>query len=171
MIHFLNDKLFRQSADVGYVPSPSFPYMEALITKYSRDGDRAFFDSAWFPWATRVEAEWRAIRAELDTLLVARDKMSSFTYQLEGGDSTTNDYWKAYFLYTCGHRIEQNCRRCPETTRILGYIPGLTTAFFSILEPKSHIPPHRGPYKGVLRYHLGLLVPEPNTACRISGSW
>jgi ornithine lipid ester-linked acyl 2-hydroxylase len=32
---------------------------------------------------------------------------------------------------------------------------------FSILSPGKHIPPHDGPYKGVLRYHLGLIVPEP----------
>ena len=32
---------------------------------------------------------------------------------------------------------------------------------FSILEPGKHLPPHRGPYNGVLRLHLGLIVPEP----------
>ena len=33
---------------------------------------------------------------------------------------------------------------------------------FSILDPGKRIPPHRGPYNGVLRLHLGLLVPEPH---------
>jgi beta-hydroxylase len=32
---------------------------------------------------------------------------------------------------------------------------------YSILEPGKHLPPHRGPYNGVLRLHLGLIVPEP----------
>ena len=32
---------------------------------------------------------------------------------------------------------------------------------FSILEPGKRLPPHRGPYNGVLRLHLGLLIPEP----------
>ena len=32
---------------------------------------------------------------------------------------------------------------------------------FSILEPGKRIAPHRGPYNGVLRLHLGLVVPEP----------
>ena len=31
---------------------------------------------------------------------------------------------------------------------------------FSILAPGKRIPPHDGPYKGVLRYHLGLIVPD-----------
>ena len=43
----------------------------------------------------------------------------------------------------------------------------MTAACFSILSPGKHIPPHRGPYKGVLRYHLGLKVPEPTERCRI----
>jgi beta-hydroxylase len=46
-------------------------------------------------------------------------------------------------------------------------IPGMSTAMFSILSPRKHILAHRGPYKGVLRYHLGLLVPRDAESCRI----
>ena len=46
-------------------------------------------------------------------------------------------------------------------------IPGMTTAMFSILSPRKHIEAHRGPYKGVLRYHLGLVVPREKERCRI----
>src|SRR5204863_5442246 len=38
--------------------------------------------------------------------------------------------------------------------------PGLVGAMFSILEPGKFLPPHRGPYNGVLRLHLGLIVPD-----------
>jgi aspartyl/asparaginyl beta-hydroxylase (cupin superfamily) len=40
------------------------------------------------------------------------------------------------------------------------HIPGLKTAMFSIFEPGKHLPAHRGPYNGVLRLHLGLIVPD-----------
>ena len=53
-------------------------------------------------------------------------------------------------------------RRCPRTTALLDGIPGLFEAFFSILEGGKPIPAHDGPYRGYLRYHLGLLVPEHN---------
>ena len=39
---------------------------------------------------------------------------------------------------------------------------------FSILSPHKRIPPHVGPYKGVLRYHLALKVPEPADQCGIT---
>ena len=52
--------------------------------------------------------------------------------------------------------------------RLLKAIPGMKTAMFSILAPHKHIPGHRGPYKGVLRYHQGLIVPTPKTLCKIN---
>ena len=36
---------------------------------------------------------------------------------------------------------------------------------FSILEPGKRIPLHTGPYNGVLRLHLGLVVPDPAEQC------
>ena len=43
----------------------------------------------------------------------------------------------------------------------------MMTGFFSILSPGKHIPPHRGPYKGLIRCHLALKVPEPSENCWI----
>jgi beta-hydroxylase len=64
-------------------------------------------------------------------------------------------------------KAEENCARCPRTTGLIGQVPGTTAAFFSVLSPGKHIPPHRGPCKGVPRYHLGLRVPEPAEQCRV----
>ena len=36
-------------------------------------------------------------------------------------------------------------------------------AFFSILDPTVEIPPHIGYYKGYLRYHMGVVIPETTT--------
>ena len=36
-------------------------------------------------------------------------------------------------------------------------------AFFSILDPGVEIPPHVGYYKGYLRYHMGIEIPNNNT--------
>ncbi len=54
-----------------------------------------------------------------------------------------------------------------ELDALLEQVPGMMTAFFSILAPGKYIPDHRGPFNGVLRYHLGLKVPEPAEQCRI----
>jgi ornithine lipid ester-linked acyl 2-hydroxylase len=58
------------------------------------------------------------------------------------------------------HWIDKNCRLCPETTKLVETIPGLVTAGFSALAPGTHIAPHTGYPEGVLRCHLGLVIPE-----------
>ena len=74
----------------------------------------------------------------------------------------TDTRWKTFFLLGFGVKSEQNIKACPNTWAAVQKIPGLTTAMFSIFEPGKHLPAHRGPYNGVLRLHLGLIVPEPN---------
>jgi beta-hydroxylase len=46
-------------------------------------------------------------------------------------------------------------------------IPGMMTAMFSVLEAGKELPEHRGMYKGLLRYQLGLIVPAPIIHCGI----
>jgi ornithine lipid ester-linked acyl 2-hydroxylase len=74
---------------------------------------------------------------------------------------STDRSWKTFLLCGYGLRSEANIALCPRTWAVCRRIPGLITAMFSILEPGKHLPPHRGPYNGVLRLHLGLVVPEP----------
>ena len=135
---------------------------------FYRDAERTFFEPEEFPWVADVEAEWRAIRKELDVLMLHREEITNFQDYSPPQKSITNDNnWKTFFLYAFGRVEKENCARCPETVRILKKIPHMNTAMFSILAPGKYIPPHRGPYKGVLRYHLGLMVPEPEGICRI----
>jgi beta-hydroxylase len=142
--------------------------MEKMITVLSPDGNRAFFDTAAFPWVARIEQGWTRIRAELDVLLAERDRIPNFQdISRDQALLTEGTEWKTFFFFAYGHEAERNCARCPETLRLLRFIPGLKTAMFSILAPGKHIPEHRGPYKGVLRYHLGLVIPRPAGDCRI----
>lgn len=142
--------------------------LESAVARVSVLPDTPIYDSADFPWVRELAAQWRTIRAELDQVLVYRDAMPSFHEILkEVGTITHDDSWKTFFLQGAGMDCRENARRCPETMKLLAKIPGSSTAFFSILSPGKHIPAHRGAYNGVLRFHLGLLVPEPRERCRI----
>jgi len=115
-----------------------------------------------------IESEWKTIRKELDALLVRRGDIPNFQDVSEAQKVLTEgEQWKTFWLFAYGEKAEENCARCPETVRLLQRIPGMKSAMFSILAPRKHIPEHRGMYKGVLRYHLGLIVPEPKGASRI----
>ncbi|MEI9863595.1 MAG: aspartyl/asparaginyl beta-hydroxylase domain-containing protein [Limisphaerales bacterium] len=141
---------------------------ESGIARVSRHGDPHIYDTKLFPWAKEVESEWHLIRKELDAVMTFRDQMPSFQDILkEVGAIQSDNQWKTFFLAGIGMDCAQNAQRCPETMRLLGKIPGMTTAFFSILSPGKHIPAHRGAWNGILRFHLGLMVPEPRERVRI----
>lgn len=154
-----------------YVPkliSKIINWAEGLIEKYSIYGNPPVYDNSTFPWADEVEQEWKIIRAELDQVMQRREELPNFHDITSEVKPITNDnLWKTYVLAGYGLESETNSRHCPETSRVLKKIPGMKTAFFSILSPNKHIPAHKGPYNGVLRYHLGLIVPEPKEKCRI----
>jgi len=131
-------------------------------------GQRRFFEPENFPWVRALEAHWPDIRTELDAVLQRVDRVPNFQdIQQEQRIITDDDRWKVFTFHAYGQRFEHNCRRCPKTTALLESIPGMTTAFFSILLPHKHVPAHTGPWKGVLRYHLALKTPRDETLCRI----
>jgi len=135
---------------------------------FFRDGSRTFFEPESFPWVPAVEAEWRTIREELSRVMARREDIPNFQDLSEAQRVLTEgDQWKTFWLYGYGQKAEENCARCPETDRVLQLIPGMKSAMFSILAPQKHIPEHRGMYKGILRYHLGLIVPGPEGSCKI----
>lgn len=134
---------------------------EALNLRHSAVGNPPVYPTGMFPWAREVEAEWRLIRAELDRVLVRKGELPAFHEIASEVRSISRDAdWKTFMLCGYGRRSEEAIRRCPETWRILQRIPGLKAAMFSIFEPGKHLAPHRGPYNGVLRFHLGLIVPD-----------
>jgi ornithine lipid ester-linked acyl 2-hydroxylase len=142
--------------------------LDRLVARFSRVGDPAFFTHEQFLWAYGLDANWRTIRAELDRVLEHRDALPNFQDISTDQESITDDdRWKTFFLYGFGFRSDTNCELCPETARLVAAVPGMKTAMFSILSPGKHIPEHNGPYKGVIRYHLALKVPEPRERCRI----
>ncbi len=142
--------------------------VERFVGERSLVGDSAFFAVERFPWATNIEAHWKEIRAELEHVLVDHDALPNFQdISKDQIEITDDDRWKTLFLYGYGFKTDLVTELCPTTTALVEQIPGMVTAMFSILSPRKHILAHRGPYKGVLRYHLGLIVPTAKEACRI----
>ena len=142
--------------------------LSTFLGRASLVGDTPFFDVAEFPWAKRIEKDWQLIGRELDQVLQDREHLPNMQdIYAHLSSLSDDDRWKTYYLYGNWGRADANCDRCPDTARLCAEIPGMVKAFFSIISPHKHIEPHRGLYKGILRYHLGLRVPEPRESCRI----
>jgi aspartyl/asparaginyl beta-hydroxylase (cupin superfamily) len=125
-----------------------------------------FYDIAAIrPELLELDRNYPVIREELlgilpDKRAIPRyHELDEMQYNISARVDPEKD-WKVYPLDIMGVRPPAFCARCPRTTALLDKIPGLFEAFFSILEGGKSIPAHEGPYRGYLRYHLGLVVPE-----------
>ena len=120
------------------------------------------------PWTKILEDNWQTIRRELDAVmptqasLPSMQELSPIQYGI-----VKEQVWKVFTFRAFGTRSAENCHLCPETARLLDSIPELETAFFSVLAPGAHLKAHHGLYKGLIRTHLGLIVPEPREKVRM----
>lgn len=148
------------------------PITNGWIANSSRVGDKPVFDPRDFPrdfpWVANIEAHWEEIRAEAAKVLQDLDTVPPLA-------SISPDHrriapagrWRSYFLIGYRYRDPANCAACPRTTELVSKIPGLNSAFFSILVPGTHIPPHTGVTKAFLTCHLGIQVPRDAENCRM----
>ena len=101
------------------------------------------------------------IREEVKAILEYRNDLPRW-HELSSDQKTFEDTrsWRMFMLYGFRNRLNKNCAKAPVTAEMLAKIPGMQTAWFSILGPHSHIKEHRGVTKGILTCHLPLIVPK-----------
>ncbi|MET4806758.1 aspartyl/asparaginyl beta-hydroxylase domain-containing protein [Limibacillus sp. MBR-115] len=144
------------------------PAFNRWIARDSVVGDRPVFEPGVFSFTKDLEANWKLIRQEVADIVEKRTPLPSLQeispdhYRI-----ATDNKWRTFFLRGYGYKMHQNCARCPETTRIVEQIPGLNSAFFSVLAPGAVIPRHKGVTKAILTCHLGLMVPRDRQNCTI----
>ena len=140
-----------------------------------------YFDFCHFPWLGELEAHHAAIRAELEGLIAGGQDLLRPYVRMEAGVPANKwsalDHspdWSACFLYEYGRPNQPVLDRCPVTAKVLAglplaQIPGRApNAFFSLLAPNSHIPPHTGVTNTRAIIHLALIVP-PGCGFRVGG--
>jgi hypothetical protein len=118
---------------------------------------RELHDRERFPWVATLESSFPLIQAEFAQLVEAGSGFSS-VYRAQ----TSTGEWAASYLWVFGKKVEETCRLCPETARILSSIPGVAefgTTLYSALAPHTHIAPHYGHSNAKLRCQLPLRVP------------
>jgi aspartyl/asparaginyl beta-hydroxylase (cupin superfamily) len=136
--------------------------------RFSEVGTEPFLDPTQFAWTALLEDHYPAIRAEAERVLQVRDALPNFQdIAPDQINLSDDDQWKTFWFVGYDVWDDPNCLRCPATAAVLRAIPGVITGFFSILAPGKRLPPHYGPYRGVLRHHLALIVPEPREKCGI----
>jgi aspartyl/asparaginyl beta-hydroxylase (cupin superfamily) len=160
---YLEQRTGRRKVYVQQPVGGHFPYLPAV----------EFFPRSHFPWLERIEAKTGEICRELLALLEERGRGFRPYVAFAPGEPVNqwaelnhSPRWSAWFLWEDGVRRDQNCARCPATTAALEALPLLDlpekgpTAMFSVLEPRTRIPPHTGSNNVRTTVHLPLVVPE-----------
>ncbi len=120
-----------------------------------------------FPTSMLLEKHWKSIRQEAINIV-------SYKSQNVGKNFITasEDFWEGWRtiplrMFHKDHSKTLN--KCPVLKEILVNNDEVVTAFFSVMEAGKTLSSHYGPFKGILRYHLGLVIPPKETGnCFIS---
>jgi len=132
-----------------------------------------FHDREHFPGIAALEQATADIRAEFDALIAAEaaEMVPYIQYpdrvpMRQWKELNHNPKWTAIHLLQNGERIDGNARHCPKTLAAIAHmdqpdVPGASpNAMFSLLAPRTRIPPHTGVANTRLVCHLPLIVPS-----------
>ena len=134
---------------------------DRLIASSSLVANDPVLDTRDFAWTALLRDHWQTIRDEaIQVALRGEASPSLATISPDHRSIAEVNKWRSFFIWGYGFRIDENANRCPKTSALVERIPGLNSAFFSILAPGTHIPEHRGVTKGLITCHLGLIVPR-----------
>jgi aspartyl/asparaginyl beta-hydroxylase (cupin superfamily) len=151
--------------EVRKIPSPCTHPLQYPAYYMPGVPARMFYDPSEFEWVSPLEKAFPVIRDEL--LQVLKDDGAGFSgYMSEANRRLAG--WNTFNFFFYGRKFEENCARCPRTTRILESLPRFERdhVMFSALNPHAHIPPHTGPMNGIIRGHLAL-VAKPGSFIRV----
>jgi aspartate beta-hydroxylase len=117
----------------------------------------------YFPKAKRFSERWTDIRREALAVAGVLNQVPRFHDIMPAqADISANDGrdWRVFIMKAYGVTVQNNLRRCPTVAAPFDEAPEVVSAILSFLAPGKHIPEHRGPFRGILRFHLMLSMPR-----------
>ena len=140
--------------------------VNVFLYAFSAVPNKPYIPVERFPELETLRRHADVIRAE-GLALMDHARMKSPDQNDDAGfNSFAKSGWKRFYLKWYGDAHPSALRLCPRTTELLRNIPSISGAMFATLPPGAVLNPHRDPYAGSLRYHLGLVTPNDD-ACRI----
>jgi len=141
-----------------------------------------FHDRATISELPSLEVHTDEIRSEFEALIAAEaaEMVPYIQYPervplRQWRELNNSRDWTAIHLLQNGKRIEANAKHCPATMAAIAQMPqphiagASPNAMFSLLAPRTRIPPHTGVANTRLVCHLPLIVP-PGCGFRVGAS-
>ncbi len=143
----------------------TLPPINFILEKSSTIGNKPFYRDSILKTSKILTNNWKVFRNEVSRCYKSFKTIKGDQF-FENIIESDKDWTKLYIKWHSG--IDKLAlEKCPESCRIINSLKDIKVAMFSVLLPGAKILPHRGIYKGCLRYHLGLVTPNSDD-CYIS---
>ena len=164
-IHFrgkVRYSFFRQLFDHSTFMAP----INAMMYAFSSVPKTPYLPVTSIPSLSQIKTNWETIKNEALALENSKLIKGSTKYNDIGFNSFFRRGWKRFYLKWYNNFHPSALEYCPKTIELLKRMPNIKAAMFVVLPAGSHLPTHRDPYAGSLRYHLGLITPN-SEECKI----
>lgn len=125
-----------------------------------------FYDKNDFPFLLKLEENFQVICEELLSLLENQQENQWLKTFPNYVISEQEKAWKVFTFLFFQMKSLKHAQLCPKSAELIYSISEIISCDFSFMESKTHILPHKGYTKMVLRCHLPLIVPA-NEKCAI----
>lgn len=127
---------------------------------FSKVPDTPYIDKNLFKSAQIFDEHWETIRDEAMTLYAAEQITQSDAVDDLAFNSFFRTGWGRFYLKWYDDFLPSALEHCPKTIELIKSMPDINAAMFASLPPGAKLVPHRDPFAGSLRYHLGLMTPN-----------
>lgn len=114
-----------------------------------------------FPEVKVLEDDFERVRNEVMFLVNSRALVRYEEIDAARAKEVSLD-WRLFYIKMLGELNDEAKGLCPIIINHLSSIKRVYNVTIAVLEPKVGLAAHRGPYAGILRYHLGIKVPKAN---------
>lgn len=140
--------------------------LNALLYVFSAVPARPYLDRRAFPELDLFRDHWQVIRDEALRLSDRGHIQAALKHNDASFNSFFKEGWKRFYLKWYDAPLPSALALCPQTVALVNQVPNVKAAMFTLLPAGAHLNPHRDPFAGSLRYHLGLATPGSDD-CRI----
>ena len=119
-----------------------------------------FYETEKFDFLKPLVQNFATIKNELLNLIESNSEefwLRTFPDYVSSGKKKA---WKVFSFIFFNMKFPTHAKLCPKTAEILYSIPEIISCDYSFLEANTHILPHKGYSKMVLRCHLPIIVPN-----------
>jgi beta-hydroxylase len=128
--------------------------------KFTNKNPKFFYEAEQFPWLKPLTDNFEIIKGELLNLIAEGKEnqwMNTFPHYV---DSEKYKAWKVFSFIFFNMKLPHHAALCPKTAELVYSLPEILSCDYSYMNGQTHVKPHKGYSRMVLRCHLPLIVPD-----------